>query len=217
MLKPRRERIAAAARRLADERLISGTAGNVSERDGDRIAISPTGAVLARLRAEDVAVVELNGTQVDGPLAPTSELDLHLGVYARYSAGATVHVHPPVATALGCVIDELPAIHYQMIELGGPVRVARYATFGTAELARLTLDALEGRTAVLMANHGALVYADDLQTAVERSLLLEWACTAYWRAAALGTPRALNSHQLEDVRRQLERRDYGSLLGVDGP
>jgi L-fuculose-phosphate aldolase len=216
MLEPHRERVAAAARRLAEKGLVAGTAGNVSEREGGLVAISPTGAVLERLRAQHVAVVRLDGTQVDGPLAPTSELELHLGVCARYGAGAVVHAHPPVATALACVIDELPAVHYQMVELGGPVRVARYATFATAELAKQTLDALDDRTAVLMANHGALAYGRDLESAVERMLLLEWASTVYWRAAALGTPRALDAAQLDAVKRHLEHRNYGSLLGVDG-
>jgi L-fuculose-phosphate aldolase len=216
MLEPHCERVAAAARRLADQGLASGTAGNLSERDGRLIAISPTGAVFEHLQADDVAVVDLDGKQVDGPLAPTSELGLHLGVYARNRAGAVVHAHPPVGTALGCVIDELPAIHYLMVELGGPVRVAEYATFGTMELAQHTLDALDGRAAVLMANHGALTYGDDLPSAVERMLLLEWACTVYWRAAVIGTPRALGDAQLRAVQRQLEDRNYGSLLGVDG-
>jgi L-fuculose-phosphate aldolase len=216
MLDPHRERVAAAARRLAREGLVSGTAGNISERDGRLAAISPTGAVLERLRAEDVAVVKLDGERVEGRFAPTSELDLHLGVYGRYGAGAVVHAHPPVATALACVVDELPAVHYAMVELGGPVRVAAYATFGTPELAQRTIDALEGRSAVLMANHGALVFADDLQAAVERTLLLEWAATVYWRAAAVGTPRGLDADQLDDVRRRLQQRNYGSLLGGDG-
>ena len=97
---------------------------------------------------------------------PTSELELHLGVYRRYEAGAVVHTHAPIATALACVLDELPVVHYQMLALGGPVRVAPYATFGTPELAELTLDALEGRTAALMANHGAIAYRPDLDVAV---------------------------------------------------
>lgn len=215
MLEPQRERVVAAGRRLADEGLVSGTSGNVSERDGGLLAISPTGAVLARLRADDVAVVGIDGRQLEGLLAPTSELELHLGVCSRYGAGAVVHAHPPVATALACVIDELPAIHYLMVELGGPIQVASYATFATAELARNTLDALEGRTAVLMANHGALTYSDDLPSAVQRMLLLEWASTLFWRAAAIGPPRALDAGQLEAVQQHLEHRNYGSPLGVD--
>ena len=72
-----------------------------------------------------------------GELAPTSELDLHLGVYRRYDAGAVVHTHAPMATALSCVLDELPCVHYQMLLLGGTVPVAPYETFGTPELARV--------------------------------------------------------------------------------
>ena len=110
------------------------------------------------------------------------------------------------------MLDEVPAVHYQMVELGGPVRVARYETFGTVELATATLDAMQGRTAVLMANHGTLTYGDDLDQAVGRAQLLEWVCTLYWRARAIGTPRSLDSRQLDDVRAQIDQRGYGSLL-----
>ena len=79
-----------------------------------------------------------------------------------------VHTHAPMATALSCAIDELPVVHYQMLMLGGPVRVAPYATFGTPELAEATLEALRDRTAALMANHGAITYGHDLDAAVEQ-------------------------------------------------
>ena len=204
-----RREVAAASRRLAAERLVLGTAGNVSARAEELVAITPTGATLAELEPEEVAVVDLEGAVVDGELEPTSELDLHLGVYRRYDAGAVVHTHAPMATALSCVLDELPCVHYQMLLLGGTVRVAPYATFGTPELAASVLDALEGRTAALMANHGAVVYAGDVNAAVELSLLLEWACTVYWRAAAIGTPSLLDEGQREDVVRAVVERGYG--------
>jgi L-fuculose-phosphate aldolase len=120
-----------------------------------------------------------------------------------------------MATALSCVLDELPVVHYQMMLLGGPVRVAPYRTFGSTELAAVTLDALEGRTAALMANHGAIVYADDLEAAVERALLLEWASTIYWRAAAIGTPRALGEGERTAVVEAAVRRNYGTLRRAD--
>ena len=87
-----------------------------------------------------------------------------------------------------------------------------HATFGTVELATATLDAMHGRTAVLMANHGTLTYGDDLGQAVARAQLLEWVCTLYWRAAAVGTPRSLDERQLDAVRAQIDQRGYGSLL-----
>ena len=210
-LEEQRERVAAASRRLAAEGLTPGTAGNVSARHEDRVAISPTGAVLAELDAADVAVVDLDGNQVDGPLAPTSELGLHLGVYRRYDAGAVVHTHARMATAIGCVLkDELPCVHYQMLMLGGAVRIAPYRTFGTAALAEAVLEALEGHTAALMANHGALTYGTDMDGAVENMLLLEWACSVYWHAAALGKPRVLGREQLEAVVQQVVSSGYGT-------
>jgi len=213
MLEPERARVAAAARRLASQGLVLGTAGNVSERSANHVAVTPTGAVLEHLAADEVAVVDLDGAQVDGELAATSELGLHLGVYRRYGAGAVVHTHSPVATALACVLDELPMVHYQLLALGGPVRVAPYATFGSAELAEAVLEALEGRSAALMSNHGTIALGADLDGAVENALLLEWGSTLYWRAATLGPPRVLDSDQLAAVVDAISVRGYGTLQG----
>src|SRR5207248_1628859 len=152
MLEQERERVAAAARQLAREGLVAGTAGNVSERSGELVAVTPTGATLAELSADQICVTNLEGEHVEGELEPTSELELHLGVYRRFDAGAVVHTHAPMATALACVLDELPCVHYQMLLLGGPVRVARSATFGTPELAESVIEATDGRTAALVAN-----------------------------------------------------------------
>ena len=211
-----RERVAAASRRLAAEGLTPGTAGNVSARHEDRVAISPTGAVLAQLQAEDVSVVDLNGNQVGGSLAPTSEIELHMGVYRRYDAGAVVHTHAPMATAIACVLkDELPCVHYQMLMLGGAVKIAPYRTYGTEALAEAVLNALEGHTAALMANHGAIAYGQDMAAAVENMLLLEWACSVYWHAAALGKPRVLDRGQLEAVVQQFVSSGYGQTKETD--
>lgn len=199
MLERERDRVAAAGRRLAGQGLVVGTAGNVSERVDDHVAITATGVVLAELSAEDVIVVNLDGTRAFGRHAPSSELALHLGIYRRYGAGGVAHTHAPMATALSCVVDEVPVVHYQMLELGGTVLVAPYATFGTHELAAGTIDALEDRSGALMANHGAITLGPDVDIAVDRTLLLEWACTVYWRALMAGKPRILNPDQLGEV------------------
>jgi L-fuculose-phosphate aldolase len=210
VLERERERVADAARRLAASGLVLGIAGNVSERAGELVAITPTGAVLESLEPAQVAVVDLAGDQLDGKLKPTSELALHLGVYRRYKAGAVVHTHSPLATALACVIDELPIVHYHLLMLGGPIRVAPYATFGTPELAEATLDALAERSAALMANHGAITHGPDLDAAVERARLLEWGCGVYWHAAALGRPRVLDEEQRTRVIEVVAQRGYGT-------
>ena len=203
--------MAAAARALADDGLFIGTAGNVSARDGDRVAVTGTGVVLGRCTADDVTVVSLDGTVLEGDLVPTSELDLHLGIYADTGATAVVHTHAPYSTAISCVLDELPVLHYQQLLLGGAIRVAAYATFGTPELAAHVRDALDGRQAALMANHGSVAVGGTLDKAVENALLLEWLATLHHRASALGTPRVLTQEQQVDVITQALQRNYGTI------
>ncbi|MFT4041549.1 MAG: class II aldolase/adducin family protein [Gordonia sp. (in: high G+C Gram-positive bacteria)] len=212
-----RERVAAASRRLGAAGLFIGTAGNVSARDGDRVAITATGADLASAAPEDVSVVSLDGEILAGEWAPSSELELHLGVYhaAQFtSMTAVVHTHSPIATALSTVIDELPVIHYQQLLLGGSLRVAPFATFGTAALAEAVHDALAGKLAALMANHGAVTLGPTLDKAVENAELLEWLCELFWRAASIGTPRTLNEAQQLGVVEHALRISYGAKGAV---
>jgi L-fuculose-phosphate aldolase len=205
-----RDEVAGAARRLAAEGLLIGTAGNVSARADDRIAVTGTGVVLGDCTADDVTVVSPTGEVVEGDLVPTSELDLHLGVYAGTDAAAVVHTHAPYSTAVACVLTELPVLHYQQLLLGGEIRVAPYATFGTPELAAGVRVALEGRKAALLANHGSVAVGAALDQAVERALLLEWLAALHHRASALGTPRELTPEQQADVIAQALKRNYGT-------
>lgn len=194
-----RAEVVDACRRLAAAGLVLGTAGNVSARAGALIAVTPTGARLATVAEAEIAIVDRRGTLVDGPLQPTSELPLHLAVYDGFDAGAVVHTHPTMATAVACVADELPCIHYGLLALGGNVRVAGYATFGTDDLAASVAAALEGRTAALMGSHGAVTYGHDLQVALDATELLEWACGVYVHACACGTPRVLGEAERRAV------------------
>jgi len=210
---PLREHVAAAARRLAHEGLLIGTAGNVSARQEDLVAVTASGVALAGCRPEDVTVVSLDGGVVEGELRPTSELSLHLGLYAGSgpdTVAAVVHTHAPYSTAAACVLDELPVLHYQQLLLGGPVRVAPYATFGTPELAAAVREALDGRQAALMGNHGSVAIGASLDAAVEHALLLEWLATLHHRASALGTPRVLTEDERDDVVRAALSSGYGT-------
>lgn len=204
------EQVASAARRLAAEGLLIGTAGNVSAREGDRIAVTATGVVLGDCTPDQVSVVTPTGEVVEGTLLPTSELDLHLDVYAATDTASVVHTHAPFSTAVACVLDELPVLHYQQLLLGGTIRVAPYATFGTPELATAVREALEGRQAALMANHGSVAIGSTLDKAVENALLLEWLAALHHRAAALGSPRVLTDEQQADVITQALTRNYGT-------
>ena len=207
-----REQVAAAARRLAEEGLLIGTAGNVSavHPDSGLVAITATGVVLGDCTADQVSVVDPRGVLVAGDLEPTSELDLHLAVIGTYGTGAVVHTHAPNATAVSCVRDELPVLHYQQLALGGPIRVAPYETFGTPALADRVVTALADRSAALMANHGALTHGSTLAKAVDNALLLEWCCRLFRHASALGVPRTLDEQQQRAVIEAAIARDYGN-------
>jgi L-fuculose-phosphate aldolase len=143
LLSVEREAVASASRHLAEKGLVIGTAGNISARQGDLIAVTPTGADLGDVTAEMVTVIDLVGNVVDGDLAPTSEVPLHTGIYAATNAVAITHAHAMASTALSCCYDELPALHYSCLGLGGAPRTAPYATFGSQELAENVIEALK--------------------------------------------------------------------------
>jgi L-fuculose-phosphate aldolase len=197
-----RRQVADCGRRMIDDGLVLGTAGNVSIRVGELVAVSPSGMAYDRIGPEDVCVVDLAGRRVDGPHTPSSETPMHLDVYAATGATAVVHHHGLHSAAVSTVLDELPALHYYVLQLGGPVRVARYATYGTPMLARSVRAALDGRTAALMQNHGAVAHGDTLEQAYDRARLLEWLCALHVTASGIGTPRVLTDDELAAVIRR---------------
>ena len=188
--------------------LIVGTAGNVSIRVDDKIAISPSGVPYETMTAEDVVVFSMDGERVDGVLEPSSELPLHLSVYRETAAKAITHNHAPASTALGLVVDEIPPSHYYSAMLGGIIRVAPYAEFGTDELARNVTDALKDRSGALMKNHGAITIGPTVKKAAGLLPILEYVCEIHLRAMATGAPIALLSpEQMADAKAAIA--DYG--------
>lgn len=173
------------ARRTTAEGLVVGTSGNVSVRVGDTVLVTPSGVPYDRLGPDDLCAVDLEGRRTAGSLEPTSELPMHLAVYRHTNARAVVHTHAVHATAVSALVRELPAIHYMTAALGGPVRVAPYATYGSDELAANMVEALEQRSACLLQNHGTVAYGDDLDQAYDRTAQLEWMCRVWLAATSL--------------------------------
>src|SRR6202167_2677752 len=215
LLADEREAVAGACRHLAEEGLVIGTAGNISARQGDLIAVTPTGADLGAVTAEMVTVIDLTGQIVDGDLAPTSEVPLHTGIYAATNALAITHAHAMASTALSCSHDELPPLHYSCLSLGGAPRTAAYATFGSQELADNVIKAAEGRNGAMMQNHGSVAYGSTMDQAVERLELLEWLAELYWRSSSMGTPRVLTDKDFEDIIDAAITGRYGVMRKVE--
>jgi L-fuculose-phosphate aldolase len=217
-----REALAAAGRRLANRGVVIGTSGNLSARSGELVAVTPTGGELGALSAGDATVIRMSDGQVaDGELVPTSELPMHLAIYRATGAGAIAHTHATTSTAVGLVCDEIPLVHYAMLGLGGTVRVAPYARYGTEELAGLVVEALGSKQAALMRNHGSIAIGPSVAKAVENLELVEWAAETYTTAVRLGAalhgpgleaarPRALTPTEQREAINALTASRYGT-------
>lgn len=220
LLAQERRELADAGRRLSARGLVIGTSGNLSLRAGDLVAVTPTGGVIGELTADQMTVIDLDGAVADGDLAPTSEMPLHLAIYKDTFATAVAHTHATTSTAIGLVADEIPLIHYAMLNLGGAVRVAPYACYGTEELARLVVKALEFKQAALMRNHGSIAIGASLAKAADNLELLEWAAQTYHQAllasAVTGRPpRELTAQEQEEVITAALSSGYGTTKKLD--
>jgi L-fuculose-phosphate aldolase len=213
-----REQLVQYCVRMLEDGLATGSAGNISLRAGDQVLITPSGIAYRDLGAADICVVSAaGGGPAPGQAAvPSTETPMHLAIYAATGAGAVVHTHSPEVIALSTVCDELPAVHYAIVSLGGPVRVAGYTRFGTQDLARAAVAALDGRTAAILRNHGAICYGASLAQAYDRALLLEWLARVHrlaWSLAATGggrpQPRILTAAELDEVAAEMRRIRYG--------
>ena len=199
LMQREREEIVEHCLRMLKDGLTVGTSGNISVRAGQTIAMTPSAADYEGLSAEDICVLSLDGTQVDGLGSLSTEVPMHTVVYQFTDAQAVVHTHPVYATVVGTLVREIPRIHYMLALLGGPVRVAPYAPFGTEKLARNCIVAMKDRYGVLLQNHGATTYGDSLAMAYSRSVYLEWLCRIYCEAKVIGDPRLLTEVELDAV------------------
>ncbi|TYB42724.1 class II aldolase/adducin family protein [Actinomadura chibensis] len=200
LLAQERDEIVATGRRLAETGLVAGTSGNISVRAGDLVAVTPGGMMLDRMEPADCPVVSPSGRVVEGERAPSSETPMHLALYEATPAAAVVHTHSTYGAVVATTMTELPPIHYNTLLLGGVVKVAEYATYGTPELAENVRAAMAGgRRAALLANHGGVAIGRDLDEAFENARLLEWLCGVYVRAKAIGEPRVLTDDELAKV------------------
>ncbi len=196
-----RQAVVDTCKKMQDQNLVVGTAGNVSIRVGDEVVISPSGMPYETLTADQVGIHDMDGKAIDAKYAPSSELPLHLSVYQAYPwVKAITHNHAYASTALGLVIeDTIPMSHYYSTMFGGPIRVAPYARFGTDQLAINVTDALKDRKGCLMANHGAITLGETIEKAFDLLPYLEYICEIQLRAMATGQKiKVLTDEEVSD-------------------
>ena len=200
-----RTEIVARCRELNSSGINQGTSGNISARFGDRMLISPSATPYDHMTPEMIASVALDDSSgaYEGPLKPSTEWRFHQQLLAgRQDAAAVVHAHSTYCTALAIARREIPACHYMIAAFGGnTVRCAGYATYGTGELAALTMSAMEDRTACLLANHGMVVIGDSLAKAMWRAVELEAIAKQYYLSLAIGGPVLLSDDDIAETQK----------------
>lgn len=199
-----RQDMIAQCRALNASGLNQGTSGNISARHGDMMLITPSAVPYDEMIPEMIAAMPLDPERHgswEGPLKPSTEWRFHLDVMVRRSdVGAVVHAHPTYCTTLAILRLPIPACHYMIAAFGGTdVRCAGYATFGTAELSVLALQALEGRSACLLANHGMIALGTTLRKAMWTAVELETIARQYYLSLQVGDPHILSDEEIAET------------------
>ena len=204
-----RQRMAEVMKAMDDKGLNRGTSGNVSARCGEAMLVTPSGVPASHLAAEHMVLIQPDGSMAPGSLKPSSEWRMHQGILDRRpDVGAVVHCHSRYATTLAVANKPIPAMHY-MVAVGGgaSVPVAPYATFGSMELAATVVDALDGRYAALMANHGQIVAAPNLDYGLAIAEEIEEQAAIYWGTLAIGGPTLLADEEMNTILQRF--KSYG--------
>jgi L-fuculose-phosphate aldolase len=202
-----RSTIAEHGRKMLEQGLTKGTGGNISARVGDdHIAISPSGMPYNDVETADVPVMDFDGERVEGERDPSSELSMHTQVYRRRDdVGAVIHNHSPYATTFATIDEPIPASHYLIAFAGNEVPVASYETYATEELGNAAVETLDdGHNACLLQNHGVLAVGDDVESAFETALMVEYCARIQYQSMAIGEPTIIPEEEVDHLQSKFE-------------
>lgn len=198
-------------KKLITNNLTTGSGGNISifNREKGLVAVSPSGLDYFETKVEDIVIVDLDGNTIEGNLKPSSETGMHLIFYKnREDANAIVHTHSKFATAIACMGWDLKPVHYLIGFAGYDVKCAKYATYGSQELAENALDAIGNRNAVLLGNHGLIALGTNIQRAFSTAEHLEFVSEIYYLTKTLGEPKLLSQDQMDEVMKKFNTYRY---------
>lgn len=198
-LQAEREAVSRLGRELLQQDLTKGSGGNVSVRNADRIAMSPSGVAYTEVTPEIVPITDLAGNKIEGDLEPSNETPMHRLIYQhRDDVGGVVHTHSPYASTFATLGEPIPASHYLIAFAGKEVPVAGYDHPGTEALGELAVDAL-GTThdACLLQNHGVIAVGEDGDAALETAVMVEFCARIQYQASAIGDPIVMDDDDLE--------------------
>jgi L-fuculose-phosphate aldolase len=188
-----KEAVRAAGVELVESGLVDGTWGNISIRvSEDVIAITPSGRDYRGLKADDIVIVNIKTGEIKGG-KPSSERPLHTAIYMdRPEVGAVVHTHSMSASTVAAAHREVPPLLDDFAQIVGPsLRTADYALPGSGKMAKVVVKSMKGRTAVLLANHGAVATGRSIKEALLCARMVEKGCRVFIESEFLGGAKPL--------------------------
>lgn len=197
-----REDIVQVGRMMFERGWIAASDGNLTIRlDDDRVLATPTGICKGRMRPEDLILCDLEGQKLCGERERTSEMGMHLTIYKmRPDVRAVVHAHPPVATGFAVAGRALNLGMLPEVIIGlGSVPLAEYGQPGTPALTEGMLPYIPKYDALLLANHGAVAYGDELFQALFRMETVEHVARITLVAELLGGPKVLPRVEIQKL------------------
>jgi len=212
-----RREMVAICRQMNASGINQGTSGNLSVRLGADFLITPSSLPYDRMQPADLMRMSFDGT-FEGRHRPSSEWRFHRDILReREDIGVVLHCHSIFATTLACHHKPIPAFHYMVGVAGGStIRCARYATFGTQALSDAALEALRGRRACLLGQHGQIALGTALPGALALAIEVETLARMYVHALTLGEPPVLPEEEMARVLEQMRRMSYGQMPEPEG-
>jgi L-fuculose-phosphate aldolase len=184
-------------KKIAQAGLVAGAGGNISARDGNLIWMKPSGFAMDEMGADDLCGLELEtGRQVRGKARPTSEFNMHLGIYrVRPEVNAVFHTHSPWASGVISSGMQMKPMFAEFVACLGRVTTVPYVTPTTVDLADAMANAARNHDTIFMVNHGVLGVGRVMKQAFYRCLVTEHAAIALVAASAVGNPHFLSARQ----------------------
>ena len=195
---------------LVTKGLTTGTGGNISIFDKEKkyFAISPSGIDYFETTPEDVVIMDLDGKVVEGERKPSSEWMMHLIFYKkRDDVEAVVHTHSRFSSTISCMRWDIPALHYYVAFAGKTIPCAKYASYGTQELADNAFEGMGEGKAALLANHGLITIGRSVKEAFLVAEMSEEMAEYYYRTKSIGEPVLLDEEEMESM--LLRFKSYG--------
>ena len=190
-----------------------GSSGNLSFRVLNGFVITPSSVPNDKLNEKSCVQMDLNGNY-KSKLKPSTEWRIHRDIYKkRKDIFAIIHTHPTFSTAVACMNVNIPSFHYMIAVAGGDdIKCAKYATFGTDQLSKNVIKALENRNACLMANHGLIVGAKDLKAAANLTEEIESIAKQYLQILKTGKkPVLLSKEEMKKNLKKIKKYNYGKI------